>query len=301
MNMRCSVAATQALAMHPQFWQRDEVKKEAMDMAESGFKNLNCTFLLNMPAANARSILEPEIPRLIKTQRPSGMWKIKDNRRISYDVLKALKHAGLLASLLNEDRFRHDPFRSFHEENDFYGLVVRRNIMEAPLPGDSELQGKLASEIFELQEADGSWNGTAISTSNHIEKLAEMGIGLDNKYVEKGADWLFSICEEDVLRLSKNIGDVVVAHHMFSSEDRRAEFMSAVDEKPEWNPVGLCYLHLPMIQTGSVLKALMKLGLENDERVIAACENLLELKQNYGGWCDTNIRNGLAAKMKSRK
>ena len=86
---------------------------------------------------------------------------------------------------------------------------------------------------------------------------------------------------------------------MFSSQDRAAEFKSALTEKSEWNPVGLCYMHLPMIQTGTALKALIRLGLEDDERVIAACDNLLALKQTYGGWCDTNIRNGLLAKQKA--
>jgi hypothetical protein len=221
------------------------------------------------------------------------MWKIKDSRRISYGVLKALKYSGHLKSLLSEGRFRRDPFLSFRDENDYYSFVVRRNIMGITPATDAKLQEQLVSDVFAEQDEAGSWNGTVISTSNHIEKLVELGIGLDDPRIRKSADWLLGMCTEDVYRLSGNMGGVLVAHHMFSSQDRGAEFKSALAEKPEWNPVGLCYRHLPMIQTGAALKALISLGFENDERVIAACDNLLELRQEYGGWCDSNIRNGL--------
>ncbi|MFC1718386.1 hypothetical protein ACFL6S_32320 [Candidatus Poribacteria bacterium] len=292
--MRCSTAAILALVMHPDYRQREGIMEEAMAMATAHFrKQLDCTFIINMPVENAQAILEPEIPRLIKTQRPSGTWKIKDNRRISYGVLKALKHCGYLASLLEEGNFRRDPFQSFCSDDDYYGFVVRRNIMESPSADDSSLQEQLASDIFTGQAEDGSWNGTVISTSNQMETLLELGIGADDERIQKGADWLLSMCDDDVYRESRNLGGFLVGHHMFSSQDRSAEFRSALAEKSEWNPVGLCYRHLPMIQTGYALRTLIKLGLENDERVMASCDNFLELRQTYGGWCDTNIRNGL--------
>ena len=275
--------------------------EEAMGMAESFFKKkLDCSFIPIMPVENARAILEPEIDRLLRTQRPTGMWKIKDSRRISYGVLKALKHSGHLMPLLSESRFRRDPFLSFRDEDDYYGFVVRRNIMGAAPATDAELQEQLVSDIFAGQDETGSWNGTVISTSNQIEKLMELGIGIDDPRIQKSADWLLSVCMEDVYRLSGNMGGVVVAHYMFSSQDRGAEFKSALAEKPEWNPVGLCYRHLPMIQTGAALKALISLGFENDKRVITACDNLLELRREYGGWCDSNIRNGLLERRAAR-
>ncbi|MBC8228042.1 hypothetical protein H8E77_00650 [bacterium] len=297
--MRCSTAAIQALAMHPRYAQREEIIEEAMAMTEVLFKKqLDCTFIINMLVEKAYTILEPKIPRLIKTQRPSGMWKIKDCRRISYGVLKALKHSGHLTSLLRENRFRRDPFLSFRDDNDYYGFVIRRNIMEEPLSIDARLQEQLVSDIFVNQDESGSWNNTVISTSNHLESLVELGLGLDDRRILNSSNWLLSMCVKDVYRESKKVGGVVVAHNMFSSRDRADEFKSALAEKPEWNPVGLCYLHLPIIQTGTALKTLVRLGLEDDERVIAACDNLLALKQTYGGWCESNIRNGLLAKQK---
>lgn len=301
--MRCSTAVMQVLAMHPRYAQHEEIMAEAMALSETLLKGkqLDCTFIMNMPVEKAYSILDPEIPRLIKTQRPSGMWKTKDSQRISYGVLKALKHSGHLASLLREDRFRHDPFREFRDASDYYGLVVRRNIMAELLPTDARLREQLVSDILATQDEDGSWNQTVISTSNHIESLVELGLDLDDRPVRKSADWLLSTCAEDVYRKAKKVNGVVAAHNMFSSQDRKAEFQSALAEKPNWNPVSLCYMHLPMIQTGAALKALMRLGFENDRRVIAACDNLLFLKQTYGGWCETNIRIGLLAEQKAAK
>jgi len=88
---------------------------------------------------------------------------------------------------------------------------------------------------------------------------------------------------------------------MFSGANRRDEFRSAKAEHPEWIPVGACYHHLPMIQTGFALKALIDLGFADDPRVIAGCENLVELHGAYGGWCDTNIRCGLQAKARQAR
>lgn len=192
--------------------------------------------------------------------------------------------------MLNEARFRYDPFLSFREENDYYGFAVRKNIMESLLPDDGKLREELAWDIFSQQCANGSWNDTVISTSNHLEMLLELGIGADDPHIQNGVNWLFSVCLDDVYRQSKNMGNILVAHSMFSSQNRDAEFKSALAEKPEWNPVGLCYLHLPNIQTGTAIKTLIKHGFENDERVISACDNLVELRQNYGGWCDSNIK-----------
>jgi len=298
--MRCSTAAILALAMHPVYRKRDGIMEEAMEMAAALFNGeRDCTYIINMPVENARAVLEPEIPRIIKTQRPSGMWKIKDNRRISYGILRAMKHSGHLEPIFRENRLKHDPFQSFCDDGDYYGFVVRRNIMESPLPDDASLQEQLVSDIFAGQDEDGSWDRTVIGTSSQIDALAELGVGIDDERIQKGADWLLSMCAEGVYRESRNVGGVMVAHHMFSSHDRSAEFKSALAGKPEWNPVGLCYRHLPMIQTGSALKTLISLGFESDERVIAACDNLLELRQTYGGWCDSNIREGLIAKQKA--
>ena len=300
--MRCSTAIIQALMAHPNYRGYDWVMEEAINMAKAHFKNhWDVSFLLNLSVKDAYEIIDPEIPRIIKTQKSNGLWKIKDSRRISYGLLKGLKYSGHLAILLKENQFRYDPFLSFREENDYYGFAFRQSIMERLLPDDAKLREQLASDIFSQQDANGSWNDTVISTSNHIEMLLELGFGKDDPHIQRGADWLFGVCSEDVYRQSNNMGGFLVAHNMFSSQNRHEEFKSALAEKPEWNPVGLCYMHLPNIQTGIAIKTLVRLGFEDDRRVISACDNFVELRQNYGGWCDSNIRNGLIAQRKSSK
>jgi len=298
--MRCSTAVIQALMMHPNYKQYDWIMEEAIKMAKPHFKNQwDVSFLVNLTVKNAYEIIDPEIPRLIKTQKSNGLWKVKDSKRISYGLLKALKYSGYLTKLLEEGRFRYDPFLSFQNENDYYGFVVRKNIMEIQISDDMILMEQLTSDIFNKQDINGSWNNTVISTSNHIETLLELRIGRDDSHIQKGADWLFSVCSEDVYRQSNNMGGFLVAHNMFSSQNRESEFKIALAEKPEWNPKGLCYMHLPMIQTGIALKTLILLGFENDKRVLSACDNFLELRQFYGGWCDSNIRNGLIDQKKA--
>jgi hypothetical protein len=114
------------------------------------------------------------------------------------------------------------------------------------------------------------------------------------------AEWLFGTYETDVIRHSNNIGGLVAAHNMFTSPNRYNEFESAEKEKPEWIPRQLCYNHLPNIQTGEAIKTLIMLGFENDSRVISACENFIWMKEKYGGWCDSFIRNTLIAENKLR-
>jgi len=77
---------------------------------------------------------------------------------------------------------------------------------------------------------------------------------------------------------------------MFSSPSRDDEFRSATKYKQEWNPVGLCYKHIPNIQNSYALRVLNSLGFQNDERILRACDNLVALWQKYGGFCETNLR-----------
>jgi hypothetical protein len=241
----------------------------------------------------AYSAVNGDIKNIIKTQNSTGDWKRKDSGRISFWLLKALKHSGHLDILLKENRFRYDPFLPYRNNNDFYSLVVRKDIMNAPLEGDAELCRKIAEDIFSKQEEDGSRNGTVISACEMLENLLMLDIEINNPRLRRGADRLLGTCVKDVIRNSGNIGGVVAAHNMFTTGVRMDEFKSATEEKPEWLPRQLCYNHLPMIQTGAAIKTLILLGLENDERVISACENLIKMKETYGGWCDTNVRNAL--------
>ncbi|MHB1153153.1 MAG: hypothetical protein ACYCWE_19685 [Eubacteriales bacterium] len=296
--MRCSSAVVQALIMHPRY-------KNIPWVAEEAYKNAcgqdDYRYTIALPVSEAYKVIEAAKDGIKKTQRPSGGWKVKDSTRISFWLLKALDYTDHLDVMLKEGSFRYDPFKLFRNGSDLYSFVVRRDLIKAPLDSDGELGETLAERIFAEQDRDGSWNGTVMSTCNNLEKLLLLGKGSDCAQVHKSTEWLLGTYKADIIRYSNNLGGSVVAHSMFTSAERNNEFVSALNEKPEWIPRQLCYNHLPNIQTGEAIKTLIKLGFEEDGRVTSACENFIWMREKYGGWCDSNVRNILIEESKSKR
>jgi hypothetical protein len=202
----------------------------------------------------------------------------------------------LLQELLSADRFRYDPVAGFAERHDYYGLATRRNVLRKPAPGDGRLRDKLAATILAGQMTDGSWNGTVVSSATRLAQVHEIGLDGGDRRVSKGIVWLLSQCAEGpTLRRASAFDGTAIGHHMFSASDRRAEFKSAAAEHPEWIPAGACYCHLPMIQTGLAVKTLIAFGYAEEPRVAAACASILQIKERFGGWCNSDIKNGLLA------
>lgn len=52
---------------------------------------------------------------------------------------------------------------------------------------------------------------------------------------------------------------------------------------------------------GEIIKTLIKLGFEEDSRVVSACENFIRMREKYGGWCDSNVRNTLIEESKFKR
>ena len=95
-------------------------------------------------------------------------------------------------------------------------------------------------------------------------------------------------------------GGMVMAHNMFSNDSRWLEFEAAKKYMPEWDPKQLCYNHLPNVQTAYAISCLNLLGYHDDNRVVAACHNFVDMHNKYGGFCDSNIRDAII-EMKSAK
>lgn len=293
--MRCSIAVVQALVMHPRF-------KDLPWVAGGAFKNAcgndDYRYTLELEPAEAYKVIELKKNDIIKTQRSSGGWKVKDSRRISFWLLKALDYTGHLGKMLEDGSFLYDPFLQFRDTADIYGFVVRRDLLKSCQSSDARLGIKLTEEIFDNQAEDGSWNQTVICTCFNIEQLILLNVNRDDERLCKSVNWILDTFTVDVVRHSNNLGGTVVAHSMFTSYQRYNEFADALELKPEWIPRQLCYNHLPMIQTSEAIKTLIKLGFEEDNRIISACENFVRMKEDYGGWCDSNIRNKLLAEKK---
>ena len=296
MRIRCNDAVVMALASHRLFGELAWVREMAREQAKRHLlKDGDAGSLLNCLPAEACELLLPEIPRLIKTQKATGMWRKHYARDGAYSLLKALQHAGLLQQVVTQ--LRYDPYAPFRDAEDCYGIAVRNKLLQAPGGDEQAVQQRLLEDSAARQCTDGSWEHTVIATVYHLEVLAEAGLSATRNF-ERGISYLFTCLQPEVLREKSLYNHTPVARQMISSTDRSAEYRSALALKPDWLPNGECYCHLPIMQTGYALRLLNASGYAGDPRVMQACQNLVDLRERYGGWCDTNIRLGIRAELK---
>ncbi len=296
MRIRCKTAGAIALITNPHFcnleWVRTMAWRHAKDLLA---KNADASGLLDLPSADAADLLRPEIARIIKTQKSTGLWRSKNARAISYSLLKALAYAGLLDTVIPQ--LRYDPYLPLREADDWYGIAVRGQLLHTPRADEQAEKDRLLAQIAGRQLADGSWERTVIAAVHHLEILAETGLA-DTPCFARGIAFLFTSLQENV---QQRQSAQQLAHHMITTDDHAAEFRSAVTYKPHWLPVNACYYHLPVMQNGYALHLLNTTGYADDPRVIAACQNLVDLHERFGGWCASNIHHGLRAEAKKRK
>ena len=208
---------------------------------------------------------------------------------------------------------RYDPYKRFSESSDFYGFLVRRNIIGAMLPDDALLQRRLVSQITEMQREDGSWEETVVMTSLQMERLLELGLNINEACIKKGASWIFNQFRESIERRRPKDSWGVFVQNVFTSEDCGAEFRSALEEMPEEEPKHGCFMSLPLIQTALALRVLVSLGFENDSRVLNSyeslldiqllpeCQSLLDSQRPAGSWCAIGCRRMLEEKVKAER
>ena len=293
--MRCFEASTIAVISHPKYTMNQVLIHDAFMIAESEIcKHFEFAIVSDLPASLSMKIMELHLPGILKTQRPNGFWKIGDAERKSFWLLSALQNAGLLVKLLNEDSFRYNPFVAFQQLSDLYGYVVRHDFAHSSLDTDHKLREKLVSSIFEDQKPDGSWENTIVVTCKKLEELRMLGENSQQERILKAIEWLFSMFNPEVEGMHVGVVYGKPAHNMFITSDRQAEFISALKERPEWDPKRLCYQHLAIIQNGLAIQTLIQMGYADDVRIEKACDNLYFLKEKYGGWCQSNIMKGLA-------
>lgn len=291
--MRCGEIAVAGLASHPRYRRRAAWRAAGVQMATRRLdKRFDFWVVELLTNEDARPLMRGWVPRLIRIQRPTGLWKVKDAKRVSCGVLLALRHAGFLDGLREAKQLRYDPLKPFAGGLDYYDLLVRRTVL-AEQGAVDRAAAQLIKETLGRQQADGSWDGTVVSTCHHVERVMRLGASAGDRRLRKAASWLLQHCMDDVSRQSPAMGGVIVAHDMFSSADRASEFSSALQLRPEWDPKSACFRHLPNIQNGLAIRTLVALGHADDRCVIRACENLVELAQRFGGYCDTDIRKGL--------
>lgn len=243
-----------------------------------------------LPVILAERLLLPEVPSLLRRQKKNGMWKVKDTERITYDILSALKHIGVLARPDSERSPRYCPLDTLNGKYDFYSLLIKANIFQQTDETDDHEMATLIADIGSDQKENGSWDDTVIGTVVNIENLLDLGVRQDDTSILHGVDFLFDNLNSELEGIHTTASYGLVASHMFTTRDRNAEFASSVKLKPEWIPRSLCFRTLAIITNTVCLTLLVRLGMENDKRVALALDNIYQLYVKYGGLCAHYIK-----------
>lgn len=310
--MRCTDAIIAAFLAHPKYCRRKDFIQTGVDSVvdKKSYIHFNHWAFANyLPTDAARRALKQCLPDIIRRQLSTGLWGRKLAEKKSYDILKALKHSGMIEDIINKGTLRYDPYKNFYESKDFYGLLVRTNIIGKGTAGDPVLKRQFISQITQAQGADGSWEGTVMATYIQIEKLLELGLGADDSRIVKGVKWILSQFRESVERRQRRNPLLKISvKSMFTGEDCEAEFLSALKWMPEWDPKDGCFVTLPLIQTAFALRILVRLGFGSDERVLKGYNSLLEIqilpgedggdKLSAGRWCSIACRRVIEDRIK---
>ncbi|MDD2890600.1 MAG: hypothetical protein PHE49_08195 [bacterium] len=305
--MRCTDTIIAAFLAHPKYCRREDfIQTEIQHILQFN----SWAFAIYLPLDVAKHTLKQCLPDIIRKQLSTGLWGKKFAEKKSYDILKALKHAGMLKDLISNGILCYDPYKSFYKSKNFYGFLVRRDFIGSPLPDDAVLQRQLISQITQHQMDDGSWEGTVIATSLQIEKLLELGLNKKDSHIVKGVNWLFNQFRESVKRQRPNVSWKISVKNLFTGESCGAEFRSALKEMPEEDPKHGCFMSLPLIQTAFALRTLVHLGFGNDKRVLKGYESLLDIqllperqqdldsKRPSGSWCAIGCRKMVEKRVK---
>jgi len=243
-----------------------------------------------LPVVLAERLLLPELPSLLSRQKRNGMWKVKDTERITYDILSALKHIGVLDKTDSERSPRYCPLDTLKEKCDFYSLLIKANIFQQTDERDNHEIALLIADIRRNQKENGSWDDTVTGTVVNMEDLLDLGVGQDDTSISRGVDFLFDNLNSELEGIHATAPYGLVACNMFTTKDRNSEFASAIKLKPEWIPRSACFRTLAIITNAVCLTLLVKLGMENDKRVALALDNIYQLYTEYGSLCASYIK-----------
>ena len=133
MRIRCDHGGVVGLITNRHFcnldWAQQVGRKLALGLLE---KDGDARGLLDIAPSDARDLLLPAVPQIVKSQRSTGLWRIKNACGISLSLLKAMKHAELLKTVLPQ--LRHDPYQPFLDAEDWHGIAARHQLLKCVHP-----------------------------------------------------------------------------------------------------------------------------------------------------------------------
>ena len=294
--LRCTVAGLIPVMMSEKYMSRcEDIYQNSKNHFDSIIKNESWYLLRYLPQDIAKKLGEAPLRDMLKKQRKTGLWKVKNAERITYDIYAALKHMGILQEALAGGIIKFDTLTLIENNYDFYSLLIKKNIFGRLSGKDREAIDSTIIEILTAQQSNGSWGDTVTETSVTLENLTELGQSAENGAVRRGCDYLFDQLNKEfpAHHVGKPYG--FIAKNMFSGKDRGKEFAAAQNIKPEWISRTVCFHHVGVIQNSLALIVLLKLGFGKNEAVIHAVDNLYDTYSKYNGFCDSDIKKKYAA------
>ena len=217
MKIRCPDSIACALVSNANYsdleWARRLARRCARrELEESGV----CRYLLDIPVCDAEAILRDNLSKIVRSQRPSGGWRVKNTRMLSYFYLRAFEYSRVDEEIL--PKLKRDPVAFLVSEDDLWGLATQRRFGEREV-AQRKLRA-VTSPILKGQLPNGSWENTVIATTHHIELLSEIGMSAEHEAIQAAVTFLFSQMQSEVLSRTKGMTGMAVARDMFSSNSR---------------------------------------------------------------------------------
>jgi hypothetical protein len=258
-------------------------------------ENKSYYLIRDLPVTIASRILVPEIPGIISRQKKNGLWN--NSTRVTYDVLSALKHVGVLDDLSASEKLI-NVAEHVADKYDYESLLAKSIYRQTDEKDVLEIN-RLIKYIRDTQSENGSWDNTMVATVYHLEKLLNLGVSRDDPSVHEGIDFLVAHLNFELKR-PQNPGKTNMKQTSidFLKEDRDLEFESTKKYKKEMDPKLVCFRRFGTMQNAICLKLLLKTGRERDERVVATLDNIYSVYKNYNSLCYFRVRKKFMAKQK---
>ncbi len=283
--LRCTFAGMIPLMMSKKY---GYLVEEIMDSRKSDIDEIASRRLFHMipmiPYDKAKDVMLLLLPEIIEKQKKNGLWGNKDATFNTYTILSALKYTDL------SEKIKLDSLKeTVRERNDYYSLLLKKMIGIIKQEDEVNMR-RLITEIKNKQNENGAWEDTVIATIYYMNCLLSLGIEKDDPVINKGVLYLFDCfnVELDALHTKDPYG--LRVNYIFTSQNRRAEFEAAEKYFQELAPRSKCFRHLAIIQHSLCLNFLIRIGMENDERVEQALDSIYHIYKDYNGLCDSDVK-----------
>jgi len=192
-------------------------------------------------------------------------------------------------------RFKYDSLAPFKDIDGRIGFLARNQFLGGFTKEDEDAVRAYKKDIIDQQQENGSWDEDVIKTAFSLIRLLEIE-NIKDPAVEKAAKWLLSIPEPFGLPGLFMLSESLITRfnqwkekagakgrpHRRATKTEMRNFLDNMDFTTNCAN-DACELRLTWT-SAIVLEALLRCGLENEDRVAKAINTLFSLSGS-GGWC----------------